>query len=58
MISASLAARDFEYGIGVGRKIFVGRGSESGWYRVVGVVPDRMADGVGGAPLRRPRPCI
>ena len=49
VISASLAARDFEEGVGVGRRIFVGRGPESGWYRVVGVVPDRIADGIGGA---------
>jgi hypothetical protein len=49
VISASLAARDFEEGIGVGRRIFVGNGTESGWYRVVGVVPDRTADGIGGA---------
>lgn len=49
VISASLAARDFEAGVGVGRRIFVGRGTESSWYRVVGVVPDRIADGIGGA---------
>jgi len=49
VISASLAARDFEEGVGVGRRVFVGNGVASGWYRVVGVVPDRMADGIGGA---------
>lgn len=49
VISASLAARDYEHGIGVGRKIFVGRGAESGWYLVVGVVPDRIPEAIGGA---------
>lgn len=49
VISATLAARDFEEGVGVGRRIFVGRGAESGWYRVVGVVPDRTPAGIGGA---------
>ena len=49
VISASLAARDYEHGIGVGRKIFVGRGAESGWYQVVGVVPDRVPEAIGGA---------
>jgi hypothetical protein len=49
VISASLAARDFENGMGVGRQVFVGRGAQSGWYRVVGVIPDRVADGIGGA---------
>ena len=49
VISASLAARDYEEGVGVGRRIFVGSGAGSGWYRVVGVVPDRMAGGIGGA---------
>lgn len=49
VVSATLAARDFEGGHAVGRKILVGRGEESDWYQVVGVVPDRIADDIGGA---------
>lgn len=49
VISATLAARDFQDGVGVGRKILVGRGAQGGWYLVVGVVPDRRPDGIGGA---------
>jgi putative ABC transport system permease protein len=49
VISATLAARDFRDGRAVGRNILVGRGEQSGWYQVVGVVPDRIADGIGGA---------
>ncbi|HKR55757.1 MAG TPA: FtsX-like permease family protein [Gemmatimonadales bacterium] len=49
VISATLAARDYKDGVAVGRKIFVGRGAGSGWYQVIGVVPDRRAEGIGGA---------
>ena len=49
VISATLAARDYKDGAAIGRKIFVGRGAESGWYQVIGVVPDRVAEGIGGA---------
>ena len=49
VISATLAARDYKDGVAVGRKILVGRGAESGWYEVIGVVPDRSAEGIGGA---------
>lgn len=49
LVSASLAARDFQHGDPLGRQIFVGRGTQSAWYRVVGVVPDRVSQGFGGA---------
>jgi putative ABC transport system permease protein len=49
VISATLAARDFRDGHAVGRNILIGRGDGSAWYQVVGVVPDRIADGIGGA---------
>jgi putative ABC transport system permease protein len=49
VISATLAARDYKDGVAVGRKILVGRGAGSGWYQVVGVVPDQAGEGVGGA---------
>ena len=49
VISSTLAARDFKDGNAVGRTILVGRGEESAWYKVVGVVPDRLVEGIGGA---------
>ncbi len=47
VVSASLAAEDFEGGQAVGRRIQIGHGLFD-WYTVVGVVADQLPAGYGG----------
>jgi hypothetical protein len=47
VVNQSLAARHFERGAAVGRRILVG-GADAEWHRVVGIVRDQPATGFGG----------
>jgi putative ABC transport system permease protein len=47
VVSASLAAEDFEGGNAVGRRLQIGHG-ESDWYTVIGIVADQLPAGYGG----------
>ena len=47
IVNHSLAARHFQQGAAVGRKIAIGR-ARAEWYTVVGIVEDQHAIGVGG----------
>ena len=50
VVNETLAARHFEHGRALGRKIYVGH---TGWYTVIGVVRDRTGVGFGAALLPR-----
>ena len=47
VVSASLAAEDFEGGRAVGRRLQIGHG-QLAWYTVVGIVADQLPAGYGG----------
>lgn len=47
VVNQSLAARHFQHGEAVGRRILVG-GAAAAWYRVVGIVRDQRPTGFGG----------
>jgi len=47
VVNQSLAARHFERGAAVGRRILVG-GADAEWYKVVGIVRDQRPTGFGG----------
>ena len=47
VVSASLAAEDFEFGHAIGRRLHIGHG-EFDWYTVVGIVADQFPAGYGG----------
>ena len=49
IVNQALAGAHFEDGAAVGRNILVGRGPESGWFTVVGVVENHKAVAFGGA---------
>jgi putative ABC transport system permease protein len=50
VVNEALAARHFENGHAVGRKVFLGR---NGWYKVIGVVRDRPGVGFGAGVASR-----
>lgn len=52
IVSASLAAEDFEGGRAVGRRLQIGHG-QFDWYTVVGIVADQLPAGYGGGLVPR-----